>query len=132
MKGKIETVTDKTWNIPTKEKYTGWLTDLRSDVISGFLACEYFAYLRHHGFPSPLLDWSKSPYVATYFAMNQTNEYEPGDISIFMFMDSKLGVKIWDNQSPGINKIDQYLKTHKRHYLQQAVYTICTAFESNE
>ncbi len=39
--------------------------------------------------------------------------------------------KIWDNQGPGINKLDQYLKTHKRHYLQQSVYTICSTFEKD-
>src|SRR5258708_4117141 len=28
----------------------------------------YMAYLRHFGFPSPLLDWSRSPFVAAFFA----------------------------------------------------------------
>ncbi len=65
VKGKIETVTSKTWNTPSKKEYSVWLENMRSDVIRGFPACEYFAYLRHHGFPSPLLDWSKSPYLYT-------------------------------------------------------------------
>ncbi len=128
-KGKIETVTNKTWAILSKEKYSNWLKEMRSDSIIGFPECEYFAYLRHHGFPSPLLDWSKSPYVAAYFAMNEANESESSEVSIFVYLETKTLGKIRDNQRPGIYKLDQSLKTHKRHYLQQSVYTICSSFE---
>lgn len=31
----------------------------------------YMVYLRHFGFPSPLLDWSRSPYVAAFLAWRQ-------------------------------------------------------------
>ncbi|HTL70278.1 MAG TPA: FRG domain-containing protein, partial [Candidatus Eisenbacteria bacterium] len=27
----------------------------------------FMAYVRHLGYPSPLLDWTKSPYIAAYF-----------------------------------------------------------------
>ena len=29
---------------------------------------EYLTFLRHCGFPSPLLDWSLSPFIAAFFA----------------------------------------------------------------
>ncbi len=129
-KAKIETVTDKTWNIMEISNYDKRLQEMRSDLITDFPACDYFAYLRHHGFPSPLLDWSRSPYIAVYFAMNEANEDEKGNVSIYIYLECLHG-KIWDNQSPGITKLGPYIKTHKRHYLQQSTYTVCT-FNEND
>jgi FRG domain len=33
-------------------------------------AATYMTHLRHNGFPSPLLDWSKSPHIGAYFAFS--------------------------------------------------------------
>jgi hypothetical protein len=44
----------------------------------------YMAYLRHHGFPSPLLDWSRSPYVAAYFAFSRANQAPGERVSIYV------------------------------------------------
>jgi hypothetical protein len=38
---------------------------------------EFLAFLQHNGFPTPLLDWTYSPYVAAYFAFESVNHFEP-------------------------------------------------------
>ena len=42
---------------------------LRIDLSAPDGLAEILALIRHHGFPSPIMDWSKSPWVALYFAI---------------------------------------------------------------
>jgi hypothetical protein len=125
IKSKIESITDNQWIIPSRDKYTEWCTKQDSRPLWSFPGADYFAYLRHHGFPSPLLDWTRSPFIAAYFAMIGTPKDGVEKVSIYAYLEFA-GIKINDVKAPYIESLGQYLKTHKRHYVQQSTYTICT------
>lgn len=84
---------------------------------------EYMAYLRHHGFPSPLLDWSKSPYVALYFAYEDAIPSE--DVAVYVYVEHLGRGKGGSVGSPEIATFGHYVPSHKRHFLQQSQYTAC-------
>jgi hypothetical protein len=88
----------------------------------------YMAYLRHHGFPSPLLDWSRSPYVAAYFAFANACKDSSGRVSIFVLCERNF--KVSGNQMDVVNIFGPYVKTHRRHVLQQSQYTVCLSFHN--
>ena len=58
----MESFLGTTWNLGEFEETDRNLTDKFSNLMVTIPHFEYWAYLRHHGFPSPLLDWSKSPF----------------------------------------------------------------------
>lgn len=90
----------------------------------------YWTYLRHYGFPSPLLDWTICPYIAPFFAFRESVRAE--EVAVFAFIDSIVGVKhVWKGK-PQITSKWLNVYEHVRHTRQKSRYTIATKAIKND
>ncbi len=124
----IESFTKTKWDIPSVEDWKSHFNNNQNwrgllTQGSGLPGYNYLAYLRHHGFPSPLLDWSRSPYVAAYFAFYDSGNSQ--NVSIYAYCGHEGGRDL-QPEEPSIQVCSELTHTHERHYNQQSQYTICT------
>ena len=122
----LEAFTDRAWILPTLDEYEKSFTTF--DSLRGFKQLhqefELMVFLRHHGFPSPLLDWTRSANIAAFFAFDPVHE-NINTISIYCYLESVVGGKLTMSNTPHIKSFGPYIRSHKRHFLQQSNYTVC-------
>ena len=118
----VESFTDIDFKIPKFDQILSEMNENSSALHLHLPVYDYWTYLRHNGFPSPLLDWTYSPYIAAFFAFN--DEANSERCAVFIYIEQPSGVKSYRGSDPRINVFGPYVKTHKRHFLQQSWYSV--------
>jgi hypothetical protein len=70
-------------------------------------------YARHYGVPSPLIDFSRSPYVALWMAFNGVRKREKEMVSVYALSVNGLGV-LWRKHSKASEAYEDFWRTEDR------------------
>ena len=128
-KSQIESFTDRRWdgiNFPEIQKL---FSEYDRPHFSGLPGYDYLVHLRHHGFPSPLLDWTRSLPIAAFFACQEPK----GDcVAVYAYQEYAGVGKLGSSNASQIRVQGHNVRTHPRHFLQQAEYTLCWHYLDGE
>jgi len=125
----VQSHTGRSWDLLTGDQIAQWFGNW--EPITGQIPeYSFWIYLRQCGFPSPLLDWSGSPFVAAYFAASERCDADR--FAVYAYVETPEGGKGGYVGATSISVQGPNVRAHPRHFIQQSWYTICTKLVENE
>ena len=112
------------------------IIDLRNEQEFG----AFLALIQHHGFPTPLLDWTVSPYIAAYFAFREVDDNYPAseNVKIYIFdylewmREFEQIFNLRDTTKKYVSVIRPYAKFNPRIIPQQGSFTVSNVDDMEE
>ena len=109
------------------------------DLKNSLGLAEFLAFVQHNGFPTPLLDWTESPYIAAYFAFEGVNHFKPQteEVAVFAFNQaawSSTFKQVYDfaDFTPHVSVLRPRLVGNHKLAVQQGCFTVTNVLDVEE